>query len=111
MFIDDVTSFNVVFCSDDVTSFNVVFCSDDVTSFNVVFCSNDVTSFNVVFCSNQFKHKRMNEPSGNVEITNPIYTGDDDDDAGPYFGEDFDSDKVSTFELYTLSMLDWFWLI
>ena len=43
----------------------------------------------------------MNEPSGNVEITNPIYTGDDDDDAGPYFGEDFDSDKVSTFELYT----------
>ena len=36
----------------------------------------------------------MNEPSGNLEITNPIYTGYDDDDGGPDFGEDFDSDKV-----------------
>lgn len=38
----------------------------------------------------------MSEPPGNVEITNPIYTGYDDDDVGPDFGdgEDFDSDKV-----------------
>ena len=58
----------------------------------------DSTPFYVLFSSNQFKHKRMNEPSGNVEITNPIYTGDDDDDGGPYFGEDFDSDKVWKFK-------------
>ena len=48
----------------------------------------------VLHYSHQFKHKRMNEPLGNLEITNPIYTGYDDDDGGPDFGEDFDSDKV-----------------
>ncbi len=47
----------------------------------------------------------MNEPRGDVNITNPMYTGYDDDD-GPDFGEDFDSDKVNLkpwFKLKTMA--------
>ena len=46
------------------------------------------------FCSNQFKHQRMADGS-NMEINNPIYMKDyDDEDAD---GFSFDGDKVNIF--------------
>ena len=49
-------------------------------------------------CSGQFKHKRMTEP-GNVEINNPIYMRDyEDEDGGDIAdGFSFDPDKVSLY--------------
>ena len=48
------------------------------------------------FCRSQFKHMRMAD-SGNVEISNPIYMRDYDEDEneGPGDAFTFDPDKVS----------------
>ncbi len=57
-------------------------------------CSYSNNFFSLPSHSSQFKHTRMKEPGSNVEITNPIYMREyDEDEGGPDYG-DFHSDKV-----------------
>ncbi len=64
--------------------------------------------------SSQFKHTRMKEPGSNVEITNPIYMREyDEDEGGPDYG-DFHSDKVKyrkTMVLFLKDLKPWLYFV